>query len=90
VGVQPSFAVSDNFKLKSSEKTYKVDMIDKDYRSMIDWSIVLGFGIRANRYLGFDARFTWGISNQYDDYNAWPINNLSSKSVTVGATFYAF
>lgn len=97
VGVQPSFATSDIFRLKSynsssPEKSVSIkeDMMDNDYRSGIDWSIVFGFGIRANRYLGFDARFTWGISNQYDDYNAWPINNLSSKAVTVGATFYAF
>ena len=92
VGVQPSFAVSDNFKLKSSEKTYKVDMIDKDYRSMIDWSIVLGFGIRANRYIGFDARFSWGLNNHYDDFpsDVWGgVNNLSSKMISVGATFYA-
>jgi hypothetical protein len=56
----------------------------------MDWSIVLGFGIRANRYVGFDARFSWGLNNQYDNYNKWPINNLSAKSITVGATFYAF
>ncbi|SIO02483.1 porin family protein [Fibrobacter sp. UWB11] len=96
VGVQPSFAVSDNFKLKSSDQSsskavnIKEDMLDNDYRSVIDWSIVFGFGIRANRYIGFEARFIWGINNQYDDYNAWPINNLSSKAVSVGATFYAF
>lgn len=96
VGVQPSFAVSDEFKLKSSDQTsnkavnIKEDMMDNDYRSVIDWSIVFGFGIRANRYIGFEARFIWGINNQYDDFNAWPINNLSSKAVTVGATFYAF
>jgi hypothetical protein len=92
VGVQPSFAVSDNFKLKSSGKTTKFDMMDKDYRSAIDWSIVVGFGIRANRYIGFDARFCWGLNNQYDDFpsDVWGgVNNLSSKAVSVGATFYA-
>ena len=92
VGVQPAFAVADKFKLKSSDKkiNIKQDMMDDDYRSTIDWSIVFGFGIRANRYIGFDARFIWGLNNQYDDYNAWSVNNLSSKAVTVGATFYAF
>ena len=92
VGVQPSFAVSDNFKMKSSvdKVTVKDDMMDNDCRSAIDWSIVFGFGIRANRYVGFEARFIWGLNNQYDDYNRWPVNNLSTKAVSVGATFYAF
>lgn len=92
VGVQPSFAVADKFRMKSSDNKVNVseDMMDNDCRSAIDWSIVFGFGIRANRYIGFDARFSWGINNQYDDYNAWSINNLSSKSITVGATFYVF
>ena len=95
VGLQPSFAVADKFKLKSSDQTsskavnIKQDMMENDYRSAIDWSIVFGFGIRANRYIGFDARFVWGLNNQYDDFNAWPINNLSSKAISVGATFYA-
>ncbi len=92
VGVQPSFAISDTFKMKSSDKKInaKEDMLDNDYRSVIDWSIIFGFGIRANRYVGFDARFCWGINNQYDDYNAFGINNLTSKSFNVGATFYVF
>jgi hypothetical protein len=92
VGVQPSFAVADKFKLKSSENYVNIteDMMENDSRSAMDWSIVVGFGIRANRYIGFDARFTWGLNNQYDDFNAWAVNNLSSKSITVGATFYAF
>ena len=92
VGVQPSFATADKFKLKASDKSVNIkeDMMDNDCRSAIDWSIVFGLGIRANRYVGFDARFTWGINNQYEDYNGWAVNNLSSKSFTVGATFYAF
>lgn len=92
VGVQPSFAVADKIRIKSSDKKVNVkeDMMDNDSRSAIDWSIVFGFGIRANRYIGFDARFSWGLSNQYDDYNTWPVNNLSSKAIMVGATFYAF
>ena len=92
VGVQPSFAVSDNFKMKSPDKSVNIedDMMDNDSRSAIDWSIVFGFGIRANRYVGFEARFVWGLNNQYDDYDRWSINNLSTKAVSVGATFYAF
>lgn len=92
VGVQPSFAVSDIFRMKASDKSVNIkeDMMDNDCRSAIDWSIVFGFGIRANRYVGFEARFIWGLNNQYDDYNPWPVNNLSTKAVSVGATFYAF
>ncbi len=93
VGVQPSFATADEFKLKHSKEQNvggKLDMLKNDYRQPVDWSIVFGFGIRANRYLGFDARFNWGLNNQYDDFDGWAVNNLSSKSFTVGATFYAF
>jgi hypothetical protein len=93
LGLQPSFAVSDKFKMKyprDPSQNRKDDMIDNDCRQILDWSIVLGFGLRANRYVGFDARFTWGINNQYDDYDKWAVNNLSSKSFMIGATFYAF
>ena len=93
VGVQPSFAVGDKFRMRYSKDhslNRKDDMLDNDSRQALDWSIVLGFGVRANRYVGFDARFNWGINNQYEDYDHWSVNNLSSKSFTVGATFYAF
>ena len=92
VGVQPAFSVSDKLKVRSSDKStsFNEDMQEEEYRQGLDWSIVLGFGIRANRYVGFDARFSWGLNNQYDNYNKWPVNNLSAKSITVGATFYAF
>jgi len=93
VGVQPSFAVGDKMRLKyskDSSQNRKEDMIDNDSRQILDWSIVLGFGLRANRYVGFDARFNWGINNQYDDYDDWHVNTLTSKSFTVGATFYVF
>ena len=93
VGIQPSFAVADKFKLKNSKDKSvggTVDMMDNDCREPLDWSIILGFGIRVNRYVGFDARFNWGIDNMYDDYDGWAINDLTSKSFTIGATFYAF
>ena len=93
VGVQPSIAVSDKFKLKNSKDksvggTY--DMMDNESREPLDWSIVLGVGFRVNRYVGFDARFNWGIDNMYDDFNEWRVNDLTSKSFAIGATFYAF
>ena len=93
VGIQPSIAVADEFKLKNSKDksvggTY--DMMDNESREPLDWSIVLGVGFRVNRYVGFDARFNWGIDNMYDDFNEWRINDLSSKSFAIGATFYVF
>ena len=93
VGVQPSFAVADKFKLKYSKDnshggTY--DMMDNESREPLDWSIVLGFGFRVNRYVGFDARFNWGLNNMYDDFDVWPVNDLTAKSFTVGASFYVF
>lgn len=93
VGVQPSLAVADKFKLRNSKDrshnaTY--DMMDNESREPLDWSIILGFGFRVHRYVGFDARFNWGLSNMYDDFDAWPVNDLTSKSFTIGATFYVF
>jgi hypothetical protein len=93
IGIQPSIAVADKFKLKNSKDksvggTY--DMMDNESREPLDWSIVLGLGFRVNRYVGFDARFNWGIDNMYDDFNEWRINDLTSKSFAIGATFYAF
>lgn len=93
VGIQPSIAVADKFKLKDSkDKSFggTYDMMDNESREPLDWSIVLGIGFRVNRYVGFDARFNWGIDNMYDDFNEWRINDLTSKSFAIGATFYAF
>ncbi len=93
VGVQPSFAVADKFRMKfskNSDANRSDDMMKNECRSAIDWSLVLGLSLRANRYVGFDFRVNWGINNMYDDYNAYAINNLSSTSIAVGASFYAF
>ena len=92
VGVQPAFSVSDKIKVRSSDKStsFNEDMMEEEYRQGMDWSIVLGVGFRVNRYVGFDARFNWGIDNMYDDFNEWRINDLSSKSFAIGATFYVF
>lgn len=93
VGVQPSFAVADKFRMRYSadkKQNRTDDMMDNECRSSLDWTLVLGLSLRANRYVGFDFRVNWGINNMYDDFDGYAINNLSSTSVAVGASFYAF
>lgn len=91
VGVQPSFAVMDDFKLKvdSDDKLGgKRDMMDHDYRNSIDWSLVMGLSIRANQYIGFDFRIDWGFSDMYDYFNEWKVDDLTSYALTLGFSFY--
>ncbi len=93
VGIQPSIAVADKFKLKYSKDKSRGsthDMMDNESREPLDWSLVFGFGFRVNRYVGFDARFNWGLNNMYDNFDVWPVNDLTAKSFNVGATFYVF
>ena len=95
IGTQASMAIKDEFRATIDGKTSKLDMIDKDFRNTIDWDIVCGFSIMANRYLGFDFRFNVGISNLYDTDNSqsmklFEVDDLSSTSFLLGASFYIF
>lgn len=90
-GVQPSFAVMDDFKLKVSSDDNlggKRDMMKHDYRNSIDWSIVMGLSIRANQYVGFDFRFDWGFSDLYDYFKEWKVDDLTSHAFMLGFSFY--
>ena len=95
IGTQASVAIKDEFRATVDGKTSRLDMIDKDFRNTIDWDIVCGFSIMANRYLGFDFRFNIGISNLYDTDNSpsmkmFEVDDLSSTSFLLGASFYLF
>ncbi len=95
IGTQASMAIKDEFRATIDGKTSKLDMMDKDFRNTIDWDIVCGFSIMANRYLGFDFRFNVGISNLYDTDNSesmklFEVDDLSSTSFLLGASFYLF
>lgn len=95
IGTQASMAIKDEFKATIDGKSSRIDMIDKDFRNTIDWDIVCGFSIMANQYLGFDFRFNIGISNLYDTDNSesmklFEVDDLSSTSFLLGASFYLF
>lgn len=95
IGTQASVAIKDEFRATIDGKTSKLDMMDKDFRNTIDWDIVCGFSIMANRYLGFDFRFNIGLSNLYDTDNSeamklFEVDDLSSTSFLLGASFYIF
>lgn len=95
IGTQASMAIKDEFRATIDGKTSRLDMLDKDFRNTIDWDIVCGFSIMANQYLGFDFRFNIGISNLYDTDNSesmklFEVDDLSSTSFLLGASFYLF
>ncbi len=95
IGTQASVAIKDEFRATVDGKTSRLDMMDKDFRNTIDWDIVCGFSIMANRFLGFDFRFNVGISNLYDTDSSqsmklFEVDELSSTSFLLGASFYLF
>jgi len=93
-GVQFSVPVVDNFKYSydGSDGTPvngNADMIDLDYRSSMDFALLLGLSIKANRYMSFDIRYECGFSNLYDSVPGWRINDLTSNTLLFGISFYA-
>ena len=70
----------------------KLDMIDKDYRKMLDWDLVIGFAVRANKYVGLDFQINGGFSEMYDcekvEYDLFNLNSLSASSFMLGLSFY--
>ena len=92
-GVQFSVPVQDEFKY-SYEKSDgtpvsgNADMIDLDYRSSMDFAMLLGLCIKANRYMSFDIRYEFGFSNLYDSVPGWRINDLTTSTLLFGLSFY--
>ena len=70
--------------------TRNADMIGLAYRASADFSLVLGLTIKANRYMSFDIRYEYGFSNFYENVPSWRINELSSSTLLLGFSFYAF
>jgi hypothetical protein len=99
IGTQASFAIKDEFRTtidnSVEKKTSKLDMMDKDFRNTMDWDILCGFSVMANRFVGFDFRFDVGISTLYDSDNSesmklFNVDDLSTMSFVLGASFYIF
>lgn len=95
VGAQAAIPVKDEFKVSSSAGKYKLDMLDKDYRKSVDWDIVFGFSVMANKYVGLDLSFDLGLSNMYDsaiddNLKYFNLDDLSSSAFQVGISFYLF
>lgn len=99
-GAQVSIPVRDEFiytyeKYNSESnqtemQTHNADMIGLDYRASADFSLLLGLTIKANRYMSFDIRYEYGFSNLYENVPNWRINELSSSTLLIGFSFYAF
>ena len=93
-GAQVSVPVQDQFKY-SYEKADgtpvngNADMIDLEYRNSMDFALLLGLTIKANRYMSFDIRYECGFSNLYESVPGWRINDLTSNSFLFGLSFYA-
>ena len=95
MGAQVSFPVRDVFKY-SYEKSNgeqvnkKADMIDLEYRASMDFALVFGFSVRANKYVSFDVRTDCGFSNIYEGVPGWRINDLTRTAMMLGFSVYAF
>lgn len=92
-GVQFSVPLVDEFKYnyEKSDGTPvygNADMIDLDYRSTMDFALLLGLSIKANRYMSFDIRYECGFSNLYEGVPGWRINDLTTNTLLFGLSFY--
>ena len=94
-GAQVSIPVQDRFKYSYEESSgteyHTADMIDLDYRNSVDFGLLLGLTIKANRYMSFDIRYECGVSNFYEDVPMdWRLNELTASTLLLGLSFYAF
>ena len=94
VGTQISFPIKDEFKVSYADESYKIDMIDKEYRKTVDWDLVIGFAVRANKYVGLDFQINGGFSDLYEcnksEYDMFNVNSISATSFLLGLSFYLF
>lgn len=96
LGAQVSIPLQDELKVsftdsKSSKKVKSsMDMMDEDYRNSIDWSMVFGFSIMANKYVSLDLHAELGLSEAYEGYMDFLDLSLSSSSFGIGLTIYPF
>lgn len=91
IGMQVSAPIRDEFDYSTDVSKSKLDMIDKDYRSSLDWDLVLGFSIKANKYVAFDLRFDVGFSELYDGApSRLRIDDMTSDAFLLGMSFYLF
>lgn len=96
LGAQVSIPLQDELKVSftdpDADKKVKsnIDMIDEDFRNSIDWSIVCGFSIMANKYISLDLRAELGLSETYEGYIDFLDLGLNSSSFGIGLTVYPF
>ncbi|SHK45670.1 porin family protein [Fibrobacter sp. UWEL] len=102
MGAQVSIPLQDELKVSFTDPDTKkkvkssADMIDEDYRNSMDWSLVFGFSVLANKYISLDVRAELGLNDLYDGYLSASGQtdvmdlNLSTSSFGVGVTLYPF
>lgn len=90
LGVQAAVPVQDEFKVTYDDERFKYDMIDKEIRNSIDWNLIFGLSIKANRFVAFDLRFDFGFSDLYDTMVDWSVDDLTSSAFLLGMSFYLF
>lgn len=94
VGTQFSIPIKDRLKVSYKEdgKSFKerTDMIDEDLRKPVDWSMLFGFSVMANKHLSIDVRADIGLSDLYDSGDQFYSLDLSASSFSIGLTLYPF
>lgn len=96
LGAQISIPLQDELEVSftDSETSKKIksrlDLIDNDYRNPIDWSLVFGFSVMANKYVSLDVRADVGLSNIYEGTLDYIGLNLDASTFGIGVTVYPF
>lgn len=95
VGAEASVAIKDELNVTSGGVKSKLDMRDKDFRRPVDWNMVAGFSVGANKYLALDFRFDLGLSKLYDSDNSenmkiLNVDELSSTAFMLGLSVNLF
>lgn len=94
VGTQISIPLKDKLKLSYKEKgetvKERLDLIDDDIRKSVDWSMLFGFSVMANKHLSIDVRADVGLSDLYDNSENFFSLDLSASSFSIGLSLYPF
>ncbi|MCQ2101118.1 MAG: PorT family protein [Fibrobacter sp.] len=94
LGAQISIPVKDELKVSYKNGQEKIkettDLMDEDYRTNMDWSLVFGFSVMAHKRLSIDVKADVGLSDLYEGYSEFPSLDLSCSSFGIGLTLYPF
>lgn len=94
LGTQISIPLKDDLRLSFKDDGVKhkekIDLMDEDLRNSMDWSLIFGFSVMANKYLSIDVKADVGLSDMYENGETFYSLDLSASSFSLGVTLYPF